>query len=221
MEALNEIELDDEVKAKLGDILEREIQTRLDQEVSGLKAKNDELISERKKAQGEREKAEQTAKTRAEEKAQAENDYKQLFESQKQESDTLRSTIDKMNSDISRSRIDGEAIRIAGHLTKDVNRAKLLQQQISQRLRLVDNEIRVADESGQLTVSSLDDLTNSIKQNYPFLVDGSLANGGGAVRSAQGGAEARTKEMSRTDFEAMRPTEKSEYMRSGGKLFDD
>ena len=220
MEALNDIELDDEVKAKLGDILEREIQTRLDQEVSGLKAKNDELISERKKAQGEREKAEQTAKTRAEEKAQAENDYKQLFESQKQESDTLRSTIDKMNSDISRSRIDGEAIRIAGHLTKDVNRAKLLQQQISQRLTLVDNEIRVADESGQLTVSSLDDLTNSIKQNFPFLVDGSQANGGGAVR-AQGGAEARSKQMSRADFDSLRSTEKSEYMRSGGKLYDD
>ena len=59
MEALNDIELDDEVKAKLGDILEREIQTRLDQEVSGLKAKNDELISERPKAKGRRQNKQQ------------------------------------------------------------------------------------------------------------------------------------------------------------------
>ena len=78
----------------------------------------------------------------------------------------------------------------------------------------------MADESGQLTVSTLDDLTNSIRQNFPFLVDGSQANGGGAVR-AQGRAEARSKEMSRADFDVMRPVEQSEFMRSGGKLYDD
>tara|TARA_R110000764_G_scaffold17490_3_gene48039 strand:- start:57 stop:719 length:663 start_codon:yes stop_codon:yes gene_type:complete len=220
MEALKDIEMDEEVKGKVAEVLERELQSRLDQEVSGLKAKNDELIAEKRKAQEESESARARAKSDAEDKAKAENDYKQLFESQKQESDVLRKTIDKMNSDISRSKIDTEAAKLASVLTKDTSRAKLLQQQISQRLTLVDNEIRVADESGQLTVSSLDDLTNSIKQNFPFLVDGSQANGGGAVR-AQSGAEARSKQMSRADFDSLRSTEKSEYMRSGGKLYDD
>lgn len=220
MEALKDIELDDDVKGQIAERLELEIQARLDQEVSGLKSKNDELIAEKRKAQEATEAAKARAKQEAEDKARAENDYKQLFESQKQESDTLRKTIEKMNSDISRSKIDQEAVKIASGLTKDTSRAKLLQQQISQRLTLVDNEIRVADESGQLTVSTLDDLTNSIKQNFPFLVDGSQANGGGAVR-AQGRAEARSKEMSRADFDALRPVDQSDFMRSGGKLYDD
>ncbi len=220
MEALKDIELDDDVKGKIAEQIEQELQARLDQEVSGLKAKNDELIAEKRKAQEEREAAKARAKSEAEEKARAENDYKQLFESQKQESDSLRRTIEKMNADISRSKIDTEAAKLASVLTKDTSRAKLLQQQISQRLTLVDNEIRVADETGQLTVSSLEDLTTSIKQNFPFLVDGSQANGGGAVR-AQGGAEARSKEMLRADFEALRPAEQSEFMRSGGKLYDE
>ena len=203
MEALKDIELDDDVKGKIAEQIEQELQSRLDQEVSGLKAKNDELIAEKRKAQEATEAAKTRAKMEAEEK-----------------SDTLRKTIEKMNSDISRSKIDQEAVKIASGLTKDTSRAKLLQQQISQRLTLVDNEIRVADESGQLTVSTLDDLTNSIRQNFPFLVDGSQANGGGAVR-AQGRAEARSKEMSRADFDALRPVDQSDFMRSGGKLFDD
>lgn len=125
-----------------------------------------------------------------------------------------------MNQDISRQQINGEASKIAATLTKDVNKAKLLQQQISSRLTLVDNEIRVTDEGGQLTVSSLDDLTQSIKNNYPFLVDGSQAQGGGAVR-AQGRAEARNKELTRAEFEGLSHAERQQFFENGGKLYDE
>ena len=195
------------------------MQERLENETKGLKSKVDELLSEKKKVQQEREQAREMARLEAEQKAQKENDYKQLFEAQKEESNTLRQTIEKMNTDITQQKIRTEAAKLAAQLTKDTGRAQLLQKEISQRLTLVDNELRVTDDSGQLTVSSLDDLANAIKTSYPFLVDGSQASGGGAVK-AQGGAEAR-KEVSRAAFDKMDQRQRSDFIKSGGKIFDE
>lgn len=215
MDFLKEIELDEEVKGKLAE----QFESYLNETTSGLKSKVDELLGEKKRAQKAKEEAEAQARLKAEEKAKAENDYKQLFESQKTEADTLRQQIEKMNADIRGQKINAEAAKLAAGLTKDVQKAQLLQQQISQRLTLVDNEIRVADESGQLTVSTLDDLANSIKTAYPFLIDGSQATGGSATRS-QGSAE-RAKQISRSEFDAMNSAQRADFFKSGGKLVDD
>ena len=216
---LQDIELDDSVKEQIAERLNQTLQERLENETKGLKSKVDELLSEKKKVQQEREQAREMARLEAEQKAQKENDYKQLFEAQKEESNTLRQTIEKMNADITQQKIRTEAAKLAAQLTKDTGRAQLLQKEISQRLTLVDNELRVTDDSGQLTVSSLDDLANAIKTSYPFLVDGSQASGGGAVK-AQGGAEAR-KEVSRAAFDKMDQRQRSDFIKSGGKIFDE
>jgi len=213
------VELDDGLKEQLASRFNDALQSKLESETKGLKSKVDELLSEKKKVQQEREQALLQAKQEAEQKAAKENDYKQLFESQKQEADTLRSTIEKMNNDIKQQKIGTQAAKLAAQLTKDTQRAQLLQKEISQRLTLVDNELRVTDESGQLTVSSLDDLTNSIRTAYPFLVDGSQASGGGAVK-AQGGAEAR-KEVTRAAFDKMDQRQRAEFFKSGGKVYDE
>jgi DNA repair exonuclease SbcCD ATPase subunit len=213
------VEIDDEVKSKLSEKVNLAMQAKLDEETKGLKSKVDELLGEKKRVQQEREQAQAEAKQRAEEKAQAENDYKQLFESQKSEADNLRSTIEKMNADMTREKVTGQAAKIASQLTKDTGRAQLLQQQISQRLTIVDGELRVTDETGQLTVSTLDDLTGSIKSAYPFLVDGNQASGGSATRS-QGSAE-RSKEITRSEFDAMPQGQRASYVKSGGKIVND
>jgi predicted nucleic acid-binding Zn-ribbon protein len=216
---LQDVELDEGLKEQLSSRFNEALQAKLNEETAGLKNKVDELLAEKKKVQQEREEARMRAKQEAEDKAAKENDYKQLFESQKQEADTLRSTIEKMNADIRQQKVSTEAAKLASRLTKDTQRAQLLQKEISQRLTLVDNELRVTDESGQLTVSSLDDLANAIRTAYPFLVDGSQASGGGAVK-AQGGAEAR-KEVSRAAFDKMDQRQRSEFFKSGGKIFDE
>ena len=220
MELLNDIEIDDNVKAQISERLQDEVKKQIESEIAGLKAKNDELLAEKQQRQREIEEANNRAKKEAEEKARADNDYKQLFEAQKNEAETLRQTIEKMNYEVNQQKVSREASKLASALTKDTGRAKLLEQQISQRLTLVDNEIRVTDESGQLTVSSLEELTNSIKTNYPFLVDGSQAQGGGAVR-AQGRAEVRQRELSRSEFEDLGHYERQQFFEQGGKLFDE
>jgi len=220
MEFLKEIELDDEIKGKLTEGIQAYVQTQIEEQVTGLKAKNDELLAEKKRIQREKEKADAEARTEAERVAQEQNDFKQLYESQKAEAEKLQVQLQEVNSKIQRQTVMSEAARLASGLTKDVAKAKLLEQQISQRLTLVDGEIKVLDESGQLTVSKPESLTESIRENYPFLVDGSQATGGGAARS-QGGADAGEKMVSRTDFDAMGQRERASFVKEGGKVIDD
>jgi hypothetical protein len=224
MEFLNEVEIDESVKAQLAEkfneTLNKTLEEKVAEEVAGLKAKNDELLAEKKAAQ--RAKEELNAKARAEEERYAKENgqYQELYESQKQEADSLRKTIEEMNLRVQRQTVATEASRIASTLTKDVSKAKLLEKEISQRLSLVDNEIRVTDESGQLTVSTLDDLTANIRTNYPFLVDGIQAQGGGAARS-HGGADVSSKEISRDQFDEMSQGHRAKFIRDGGRVIDD
>jgi len=219
-ELLQDIELDDSVKEQLSERFNRALEDHLEEKTRGLKSKVDELLGEKKRVQQEREDAREQARREAEEKAKAEDNYKQLYESSREENNQIRSQLEKMNADIQKQKISEQAVKLAAQLTKDTGRAQLLQKEFSQRLALVDGELRVTDPSGQLTVSSLEDLVNSVKTDYPFLVDGIQASGGGATK-AQGGAEARSKEMSRSDFEALSAVQKQEFFRNGGKLYDE
>lgn len=219
MDFLNEIELPEDVKGQLQDKLQEFTAAQIEEQVQGLKAKNEELLAEKRRAQQEKEKIDAEAKAERERIAAENGQFKELYESQKQEATQLRQTIEQMNQAVAQQKVQAEAQRLASSLTKDVARAKLLEKEIGQRLQLVDGEVKVVDESGQLTVSTLDDLSATIKQSYPFLVDGSQAQGGGAARS-QGGADVGAREMSRDDFEQLNPQKKAEFMKSGGKLVD-
>tara|TARA_R110000823_G_scaffold203197_1_gene334048 strand:+ start:15640 stop:16314 length:675 start_codon:yes stop_codon:yes gene_type:complete len=224
MEFLNDIELDETVKQELtnrfNQTLESRLQEKLDEEVSGLKAKNDELLSEKKAAQRVSEELNAKARAEKEEVAKRQNDFQQLYESQKEEADILRSKIQEMNQQVQRQTITGEASRIAAMLTKDAAKAKILEKEISQRLTLIENEIRVTDDSGQLTVSTMDELTAKIRTSYPFLIDGIQSQGGGAARS-HGGAEVSNKQISRSQFDDMSHSLRGKFFRDGGKVIDD
>ena len=164
MDFLKDIEIDPELKTTL----EQQFKSYVEETTKGLKANNDALLAEKKKAQEAAEQAGQQAKIENEEKLKAKNDYKQLFESQQAETGKLRQQIDSMTTQANQAKIMTEAAKIAAGLTKDVGRLKLLQKEVGQRLILVDDKIRVVDESGQLTVSTLEELTSRIKADYPF-----------------------------------------------------
>jgi len=224
MEFLNEIELDDSVKKqlaeKIGETVNQTVEERIAQEVAGLKAKNDELLAEKKAAQRAKEEIDAKANAEKERLAQENGQYQELYESQKQEANALRKKIEEMNAMAVRQQVTSEATKIAGTLTKDVSKAKLLEEKISQRLTLLDGEIRVTDGSGQLTVSTLEDLVSTVRNDYPFLIDGTQATGGGATRS-QGGADVGNRQISRTDFDAMGLGQRAQYLKEGGRIYDD
>ena len=224
MEFLKEVEMNDEVKQQLtekfNETLNKTVEERVAEEVSGLKAKNDELLAEKKAAQRAKEESNAKAKSEQERFAQENGQYQELYESQKQEASALRAKIEEMNHQVTRQKVQSEATKIATTLTKDVGKAKLLEEKLSQRLTLMEGEIRVTDHSGQLTVSTLEDLVGNIKTDFPFLVDGNQATGGGATRS-QGRADAGIKQISRTDFDGLRHADRAKFFKEGGKVYDE
>ena len=224
MEFLNEVEVDDAVKQQLAEkfneTLNKTLEEKIAEEVAGLKAKNDELLAEKKAAQRAKEELDAKAKAEREKYAQENGQYEELYKSQKQEADSLRAKIEEMNQQVVRQKVQSEATKIASALTKDVAKARLLEEKLSQRLTLMDGEIRVTDDVGQLTVSSIDDLVGTIKTDFPFLVDGIQATGGGATRS-QGRADVGMREISRSDFDGMRHADRAKFLQEGGKVYDD
>lgn len=119
-----------------------------------------------------------------------------------------------LQADNRRKTIETEAARIAGSMTKDTNRANLLSQQILSRLTLDDGKFSVLDESGNPTISSVEELTGQIKTQYPFLVDGSQASGGGATGGSGGAASTKKYgDYTAAELSAINKQEPAEYQR--------
>lgn len=185
------------------------------EDVTGLKQKIDKLLGEKKTAQQKAIEAEERAKAEAAEKLKKANDFEQLYNSSEAERQKTANELTDLKNTIQKQKLRSEASSIAGEMTKDTARAKLLTEQIQSRLSLVDGEVRVLDANGNLTVSTINELTNSIKAEYPFLIDGSKSTGGGAVGGNGSRAEI-SKTKSRADFEAMNAHKKMEFIKSGG-----
>lgn len=190
------------------------------EDLTGLKAKVDQLLTEKKEAERKAREEADRARQKADEDAKAKGDYEQLYKSQKEEAERLRQEHEKLQQAIRQSSIQSEAARMAGSLTRDTARAEILAEKIAGRLSLTDDGIKVTDGSGQLTVSSLDELTHQIKTAYPFLVDGSQASGG-AAQGSKGGAEGSAKQISRSQWDGMDHADRANFAREGGKVTDD
>jgi len=91
MDFLKEIELPDDVKGQLEEKLQEFTQAQIEEQVQGLKAKNEELLAEKRRAQQEKEKIDAEAKAERERIAAENGQFKELYESQKEEANKLPS----------------------------------------------------------------------------------------------------------------------------------
>ena len=186
------------------------------EDVSGLKRKIDELLTEKKSVQQKANEADEQAKAELAAKLKNANDYEQLYNSSESEREKATVELATLKANLQQQQVASQASTVASKLTKDTARAKLLSAQIVSRLSLVDGEVRVLDANGNLTVSSVEELTASIKAEYPFLVDGSQAAGGGATGGNSGAGDAKT--VSRADFDNLGQSERSQFFKAGGKI---
>lgn len=185
-------------------------------DVTGLKKKVDELLGEKKAVQQRAAEALEAARIEEEERLKKAKNYEQLYTSSEAEREKAATQLAELQAQIQSQSVNATAQELASALTKDTARAKLLAAQINARLSLVDGEIRVLDANGNLTVSSTEELTTSIKTEYPFLVDGSQAAGGGATGSSGGAGDSKT--VSRADFDAMSDDKRMAFVKSKGTV---
>lgn len=152
------------------------------EDVSGLKRKNEELLAEKRASDERRRAAEEEARRKEEERLAAEGNFKQLYESSQTKTAEWEQRYSQLEQSIHQRDINLAATRIATAIA-DGDNADILKEFIAKRLKVAEGQVRVTDDSGNLTVSALADLQKEFETSprYASLVRGSQAGGGGAA----------------------------------------
>ena len=187
----------------------------LKSEVEGLKANHDRLLAEKKAAQSKANEAAEEAKRIQDEAARKNGDTESLLKSWSEKENKYKEQLNEFTTKES-NRIKGDVARELSAKLADGANAKLLERFISDRLKYENGGVRVLDQTGQPTVSSLDDLQKEFEANTDFesLLRGSKATGSGASKSKNGGAGIKT--VTRSEFDLMDHGERTTYFKNGG-----
>ena len=186
-------------------------------EVERLRKHTETLLGEKKAESDKRREAEAEAKRKDDEKALKDKDYEQLYKSSTEKNSEWETKYNELNGKIANEKKATAAMKIAADIA-DGSNAELLSTFISERLKYTDDGLKVTDSSGELTVSSLDDLKAEFKSNAKFasLIRGSQASGGGATGGKDSGSAA--KEVDRATFDKMSQSERKAFSLDGGKI---
>ncbi len=164
-------------------------------EFAAIKAKNEELLGETKKAkQKAKDEAELLAKSQAE-KALKENDHEQLLTIEKSRSEKLMADLNAKESALNAAIQSFEQsthqrdVNSYGVSFNPVSEFALndLTARLANRTKIVDGSMRVLDKSGDLTALSLDDLKSEVLASgeISHLVKGNQSSGGDSTGGSQ------------------------------------
>jgi len=192
---------------------EEEVQKMIDEQVSGLKNKVEELLGEKKSASQRAKELEEEQKRQEEERLQEKQQFKELYEREQKTRQQLLEEHEELKRSIRQQKIGEAALKLASELTRDTARGELLQEKAAQYAKY-EEDGGVTFELGGVPVDQ-DKVVNHLREKYPFLVDGSGATGGGAAGSNNGGAVTTKSfsEMSGAELSELRAESPQEYQR--------
>jgi len=190
----------------------------LRKELEALKAKNQELLDETKKAKRKADEESRLKEEARQEKLKKDGDYEQLFKSAEQKARELEERLRSKDEEKANEVAKTEAMKLASQLADGYN-AELLQEFLVKRIKYTEDGIRVLDSNGGLTVSSLADLKNEFEKSDKFkaLLRGSKATGGGAS-GTNGGATSAS--VDRKTFDSWNWQQKAEHLKQKGTVID-
>jgi DNA repair exonuclease SbcCD ATPase subunit len=185
-----------------------ELQAKLDEELSGLKAKRDELLglhAKDKERLTELEKAQQEAE---EARQREKGEFKSLYEKTQAELETERENARKFRQQIQQKELEGAANALVTELTRDNKRAELLRKEALQFAKYTDDGVKF--EVGGVEVDAAK-LKQKLSDDYPFLVDGSQASGGGAQGGNRNGQAGKWADYSSAELSEIRKSDPARY----------
>ena len=162
-----------------------EMEAKLNETTSGLKAKVDELLGESKSAKQKARELEEAQAAIEEARAKEKGEFKELYEREQKAKAELAEKYDSFAKRIQLKEVESAALMMAAELTRDTKRAELLRKEIGQFTRYTDEGVKF--EMGGVEVDRAKVLSH-ITDSYPFLIDGSGATGGGAIGGKGGSA---------------------------------
>tara|TARA_R110000744_G_scaffold58599_2_gene122270 strand:+ start:1836 stop:2480 length:645 start_codon:yes stop_codon:yes gene_type:complete len=187
---------------------------------AAMKAKMDELLTEAKKAKQAKREIESETQSERERIAKEKGDYEQLHKSSQERYESTVAELESLRGTIAQEKKGNVAMKLAAEIADGAN-AELLSEFIGRRLKFHDDGVKVTDNSGNLTVSSLSDLKTEFQNDakYSALLKGNQSSGGGA--SGGSNSSGATKVRNRAEFEALNPAKRMEFIKSGGTITND
>jgi len=185
------------------------------EDTSGLKVKVQQLMDEAKDAKRRAKELESQKQQQEVSTAQEKGEFKNLWEQAQAQLAEKDKELQEFTTKIQQKDINIAAHGIGSHLAKsDAKRAEVLADYASKYARHDGDKVQFLVGGMEVDSSALMD---HLAKEYPFLVDGSSASGGGATSSASGGA---TKSLNRADFDNMAASKKMQFIKDGGIISD-
>lgn len=198
-------------------------------DVSGLKSKVDELLSETKAAKKKAREAADEAENARLEAAKKGNDTEALNKSwvdkYSSRETELQDQINKLTSTVVSLTSGQTATEIASEIALQGS-ANVLLPHIERRLKTEYREGQphtiVLDDNGQPSAMTVDELKKEFQRSEAFapLIVGTKANGAGRTGGKESGGAA-DQPITRSEFDSMSHNERSQYAKKGGKIVDD
>ena len=198
-------------------------------DVAGLRAKVDELLTEKKEAAQKAKEAQEAARKAAEDAARKDGDVEALDKSWQEKftakEGELNALLEEKDKAIYNLTVRATASKIAGELAMDLGdgqtTASILEQLIMPHLKAETRDGEpvtiVVDEAGKPTAASLKEFQDSFSKNPAItpLIAGSKATGSGAAQGHSSGraTEKTFKDLTENERLTLFRTDKDEYIR--------
>ena len=186
----------------------------LQDEVEKLRKHSETLLAE-KKAETEKRKAEQAEKDAlAQEQARKKGDFDTLEKQYQDKIAKLEAEIVERDKQRDSDLVKSEALKLASSLSDNEHNQEILQMLIEKRLTAENGQVKVVDDLGNATISTIADLKNEISTSGKFdsLITGTKASGVGATGQGTQGTKT-LKDYTEGELIELQKTNPAEFTR--------
>ncbi len=181
---------------------EEEVQAKVDSEVSGLKAKNQELLDEKRKAKEKADEIEAERLRKEEELARENGDFKKLLETQQERAKQLEEQHQNLMRSVKNEKVENalngivqKVEPVSGTHAEDLK--DLLKARYDFDYSQEDGKVIVNGEN----IRDIDSLLKEVKESgrYDYFLAGTKAQGGGATGANSGAGNKNLNEMTEAE----------------------
>ena len=155
----------------------------LQDEVERMRKHNETLLAEKKAEQQKQREAQAEKDALAQEQARKKGDFDTLEKQYQDKIAKLEAEIVERDKQRDSDLVKSEALKLASSLSDNEHNQAILQMLIEKRLAAENGQVKVVDDLGNATVSTIADLKNEISTSGKFdsLITGTKASGVGAT----------------------------------------
>ena len=186
----------------------------LQDEVERMRKHNETLLAEKKAEQQKQREAQAEKDALAQEQARKKGDFETLEKQYQDKIAKLEAEIVERDKQRDSDLVKSEALKLASSLSDNEHNQEILQMLIEKRLTAENGQIKVVDDLGNATISTIADLKNEISTSGKFdsLITGTKASGVGATGQGTQGTKT-LKDYTEGELIELQKTNPAEFTR--------